>query len=340
MERALRAAGLLVAGLAVRLLVRAIRERRFDFRGRRVLVTGGSRGLGLELARELIAEGARVALCARDGEELERARRELAAQGGRVLAVECDVTDRDAVNRMVARVVAELGGLDVLINNAGTMVVGPLEVLTLEDFEDAMRTNFWGPLQTILAVLPEMRRQRSGRIVNIASIGGKIAVPHLAPYSASKFALVGLSEGLRAELIGAGVIVTTVCPGLMRTGSPRNATFKGNHRAEYAWFSISDALPIVSMDATRAARQILAACKRGDPEVVLSIPAKLASVAHALFPRPIAGLLGLVSRLLPGPGENGSRGVRGADSESALSPSLLTVLGDRAAARNNEIGPG
>ena len=203
-----------------------------------------------------------------------------------------------------------------------------------------MRTNFWGPLHTILAVLPEMRRHRSGRIVNIASIGGKLAVPHLAPYSASKFALIGLSEGLRAELIGAGIIVTTVCPGLMRTGSPRNATFKGHHRAEYAWFSISDALPIASMDATRAARQILAACKRGDAEIVLSIPAKLASVTHALFPRPIAGLLGLVNRLLPGPGGIGTRGARGADSESAISPSVITALGDRAAARNNQLGPG
>jgi NAD(P)-dependent dehydrogenase (short-subunit alcohol dehydrogenase family) len=330
----------MVVGLAVRLLVRAITERRFDFSGRSVLVTGGSRGLGLELARELIVEGARVAICARDAEELERARQDLAARGGRVLAIPCDVTDRDAVNGMVARVVAELGGLDVLVNNAGTIVVGPLEVLTHEDFEDAMRTNFWGPLHTILAVLPEMRRHRSGRIVNIASIGGKLAVPHLAPYSASKFALVGLSEGLRAELIGAGIIVTSVCPGLMRTGSPRNATFKGHHRAEYAWFSISDALPIASMDATRAARQILAACKRGDAEIVLSIPAKLASVTHALFPRPIAGLLGLVNRLLPGPGGIGTRGARGADSESAIAPSVITALGDRAAARNNELGPG
>ena len=330
----------MVVGLAVRILVRAIRERRFDFSGRSVLVTGGSRGLGLELARELIVEGARVAICARDAEELERARQDLAARGGHVLAIPCDVTDRDAVNGMVAHVVAELGDLDVLVNNAGTIVVGPLEVLTHDDFEDAMRTNFWGPLHTILAVLPEMRRHRSGRIVNIASIGGKLAVPHLAPYSASKFALVGLSEGLRAELIGAGIIVTTVCPGLMRTGSPRNATFKGHHRAEYAWFSISDALPIASMDATRAARQILAACKRGDAEIVLSIPAKLARVTHALFPRPIAGLLGLVNRLLPGPGGIGTRGARGADSESAISPSVLTALGDRAAARNNELGPG
>lgn len=339
MRPAVLAAGTLAAGVGTRFVVRALRARAFEFSGRPVLVTGGSRGLGLELARQLVAEGARVAICARDAAELERARQDLARRGGHVLTVECDVTDRDAVNRMVARVRAELGGLDVLVNNAGTIVVGPLEVMTLEDFEEAMRTNFWGPLQTIAAVLPEMRRRHSGRIVNIASIGGKLAVPHLLPYSASKFALVGLSEGLRAELARDGVVVTTVCPGLMRTGSPRNATFKGQHRAEHAWFSISDALPIVSMDATRAARQILRACRRGDAEAVLSLPAKVATVVHALAPGLTADVLGLVNRLLPGPGGIGTGRAQGAESESPLSPSVLTALGDRAAVRNNEVAP-
>ncbi|MEJ7710408.1 MAG: SDR family oxidoreductase [Pyrinomonadaceae bacterium] len=139
---------------------------------------------------------------------------------------------------MVQRVTETLGGIDVLINNAGLIQVGPLEVMTLEDYEEAMRTHFWAPLYTILAVLPQMRRRQEGRIVNISSIGGKIAVPHLVPYSASKFALVGLSTGLRTELAKDKIVVTTVSPGLIRTGSPRNATFKGKHREEYAWFSI------------------------------------------------------------------------------------------------------
>src|SRR5947208_13760729 len=128
-----------------------------------------------------------------------------------------------------------------------------------------------------------MRAHREGRIVNISSIGGRVSIPHLVPYSASKFALVGLSDGLRAELAKDNVIVTTVCPGLMRTGSPRNATFKGRHRAEYAWFAISDSLPVTSMDAGRAARQIVEACRYGEAEVVLSLQAKLAGKFHALF---------------------------------------------------------
>jgi short-subunit dehydrogenase len=174
--------------------------------------------------------------------------------------------------------------------------------------------------------------------VNIASIGGKIAVPHLLPYSASKFALVGLSEGLRAEVAKDGILVTTICPGLLRTGSPRHALFKGRHRAEYAWFSISDALPLISMDADRAARQIVEALRRGTAERVLSLPAEIAAVARALFPGLSAGLLDRVNRLLPGSnGAAGRRAVKGEGSASALSPSWLTALGDRAARRNNQL---
>src|SRR5439155_20746967 len=133
--------------------------------------------------------------------------------------------------------------------------------------------NFWSALYTIEAAVPDMIRRGGGRIVNITSIGGKISVPHLLPYCASKFALVGLSEGLHAELKRLGITVTTVVPGLMRTGSPRNADFKGQHRAEFTWFNISDTLPVISMSAEAAARQIICACKRGDAEVILSLPA-------------------------------------------------------------------
>ncbi len=253
------------------------------------------------------------------------------------MAVPCDVTERTQVKELVSVVSEHFGGIDVLVNNAGVIQVGPIEVMTIEDYEEAMQTHFWGPLYATLAVLPEMRARREGRIVNISSIGGKISVPHLVPYSASKFALVGLSEGLRAELKKDGVIVTTVCPGLMRTGSPRNAVFKGRHRAEYAWFSISNALPVSAMKAERAARQIIAACKRGDAEVVLSIQAELVAKFHGLFPGLTADLLGLVNYLLPEAGGIGRRRAFGKDSQSGWSPSLLTVLNERAAEQNNEM---
>lgn len=330
---------LLAAGLGAAWVARSVlRGRRYlDLRGRVVLVTGGSRGLGLVMARELVARGAKVAICARDQGELDRAREDLQRRGGDVRAIACDVTDQRRVEVMVRTVEHAFGRIDMLINNAAVIQVGPLESMTVADFEEAMRTNFWGPLYATLAVLPGMRRRGGGRIVNISSIGGKISVPHLLPYSASKFALTGLSEGLRAELAKDNVLVTTVCPHLMRTGSPANATFKGQHRAEYAWFSLGDSLPLVSMNAERAARSIIDAGQYGDPECTLTLQANVAVRLHALFPGLGAEALSLVNEMLPGPGGIGTRRAKGKDSHSAVSPSWLTSLGNEAAVRNNEV---
>jgi short-subunit dehydrogenase len=315
------------------------RRRWFDLRDKVAVVTGGSRGLGLVLARELVGEGAKVAICARDESELARARAELEGAGAEVLAIACDLTERDRVNGMLAQVRERVGPVDVLINNAGTIQVGPVDEMTPEDYDYALRVHFWAPLFTTLGVLPDMRRRRSGRIVNIASVGGKISISHLLPYSASKFALVGFSEGLRGALAREGVYVTTVCPGLMRTGSPRNAWFKGQHRKEFAWFSIGDSLPLVTMPATRAARRILDACRHGDAELVMPFSTAAAVKLHALFPGIAADVLSLADRLLPDPGGIGTSMRRGTESGSRWSPSVLTILSDRAAASNNELRP-
>src|SRR5581483_3612910 len=276
--------------------------RGYDFRGKTVLITGGSRGLGFVLASEFARAGAKVAICARDPTALERARAKLNARGNDIVTVPGDVTKPECVTDVVRAVNKRCGPIDVLVNNAGTITVGPLEVMTPADYEEAMNLHFWAPLRMTLAVLPDMRQRGAGRVVNIASIGGRLSVPHLLPYSASKFALVGLSEGLRSELAKDGVLVTTVAPGLMRTGSPRNASFKGRHREEYAWFSVGDSLPGLSMSAERAARQILAAARRGDAELTLSLPAKLAVRFRAAFPELTARMLASVNRLLPGAG--------------------------------------
>jgi NAD(P)-dependent dehydrogenase (short-subunit alcohol dehydrogenase family) len=334
-QTALFTVGSLSLLLALRAAVRKWRE--YSLRDKVALITGGSRGLGLVIARQMLGQGARVAICSRDRLELERAFNHLGRDHRHVLSVPCDITDREQVHAMIGIVQQHFGTIDVLINNAGIIQVGPVELMTNEDYEKAMKVHFWGPLYTTFAVLPSMRRRREGRIVNIASIGGKVSMPHLVPYNASKFALVGLSEGLRAELAKERIIVTTVCPGLMRTGSPRNAFFKGQHRAEYTWFSIIDALLLTSLSAEKAARQIIAACKRGDAEVVLSLPAKLATVVHGLCPGWTADLLGLVNALLlPAPGGIGSAQLPGKDSISPLAPSALTRLSDRAAQQNNE----
>lgn len=309
----------------------------YDLRGKTVLITGGSRGLGLVLAREFAWNGARVAICARDEQELEEASGDLQGRGAEVMAIKCDVTNMPEVEQMVSRIRERFGKIDVLVNNAGTIQVGPIDVMNREDFEKAMQAHFWGPLNTMLAVVPEMRARQDGRIVNISSIGGKIAVPHLVPYCASKFALVGLSKGLNVELRKDRIAVTTVCPGLMRTGSPRNANFKGKHRDEYAWFSISDSLPVTSIKAERAARQIVDACKQGRAELVITVQAKTAVTFDALFPELSADMLALVNRLLPEPGGIGERSAKGKDSTSNWSPSWLTKLTEEAAINNNEM---
>jgi NAD(P)-dependent dehydrogenase (short-subunit alcohol dehydrogenase family) len=317
------------------------RHRRVDFHGASVVITGGSRGLGLVVARQLAAEGARLTLVARDIDELERARIDLEGRGASVATAVCDVRNRAQVERAIAQIASERGGIDVLVNDAGIIQVGPFEHMTVEDFENAMATHFWGPLYATLAAIPHLRQSRVARIVNISSIGGKIAVPHLLPYSASKFALAGLSNGLHAELASDGICVTTVCPGLMRTGSTYNATFKGKHRQEFAWFHVAGSLPGLSMDAARAARQIVEAARRGRAELVLTLPAKAAVLMSVVCPETTQALLALTNRLLPAASLEGGTEVRsGWQSVSRVAPSFVTRSGDRATRENNEVPAG
>lgn len=331
--------GLAAGAAAVVAAGRAVRARHtIDFRGRVVVITGGSRGLGLVIARQLAAEGAKLCLLARNEAELARAREQLTALGAEVMTVRCDVRRRADLRAAVDQILDRWAAVDVLINNAGVIQVGPLEHMTTEDFENAMATHFWGPLHLMYETVPAMRRRGFGRIVNISSIGGRVAVPHLAPYAASKFALAGLSDAVRSELDQYGIRVTTVAPGLMRTGSPRNADVKGQHEAEYAWFAISDSLPGLSISAERAAAQIIEACRYGDPELTITLPARLAVLANYVAPDMVATAMMLANRLLPGPaGVQGDRHKKGRDSESKWAPSAATVLTDRAAVVNNEI---
>jgi short-subunit dehydrogenase len=261
----------------------------------------------------------------------------LAAEGVDLHTSVCDVTRPDQVAEMIASVRRDLGQIDVLVNNAGIIGVGPAGVMTPADYENAMATNFWAALYATGEVIDDMRRRRSGRIVNVASIGGRIAVPHLLPYSASKFALVGWSSGLRAEVKQDNVFVSTIIPGLMRTGSPRNADFKGQHRAEYAWFSVMDSLPVTSMCARRAAERIVRACEYGEAEVTLSVQAKIAVKIAGLFPGATAEAMSWFNQMLPSEGGVGTEVRKGKESQSEWAPSRLTALSDRAAVQNNEM---
>jgi NAD(P)-dependent dehydrogenase (short-subunit alcohol dehydrogenase family) len=284
------------------LLWRELRARSTSLRGQVALVTGGSRGLGLLLARELAAEGCQVAICARDAAELERARLNLGNFGHDVFAATCDVSDRAQVEALIGQVVVRYGRLDLLINNAGVIQVGPAETMNIVDFQQAMAVNFWGMVYASLAAAAEMKdRGVGGRIVNITSIGGTVAVPHLLPYDCAKFAALGFSEGLRVELARHGISVTTVVPSLMRTGSYTNAMFKGRQDSEFGWFSFAANARLTSMDARRAARRIVKAAKLRTPELVLGWQAKVLRIAKSLFPGTLSRVLVAVNRLLPAP---------------------------------------
>jgi short-subunit dehydrogenase len=325
-----------VGGYAAYRLV-VSQARRFEFRDRVVVITGGSRGLGLVLARQLADEGARLAICARSEAELNRAAEDLRSRVGTVFTYECDITQPEQLKDFITNARYELGPIDVLINDAGVIQVGPFETQTEKDYEEALAVHFWAPLRAIELVVPEMASRGGGRIVNISSFGGRIGVPHMAPYCASKFALNGLSQTMHAELARYGIFVTTVCPGLMRTGSPRHAWFKSQHRAEYAWFSLGAATPGLSISAESAARQIINACRRGRAMLTISLPAKLGVIMNTLAPELTADLAALAAQLMPGPGGVGATAIEGSGSGSAVSPSILTLLNERAAIANNEM---
>ena len=283
--------------LAVILMLRL--QARYPLRNKIVVITGGSRGLSLAMAHEFARHGAQLALLARDAEELQRAAADLLRFKAQVSTWLCDVQEAREVERTISAIGEKYGRIDVLVNNAGLMLVAPLEAMAKEDFEEAMQVHFWAPYHVTMAALPYLKRNAESRIVNISSIGGRVAVPHMAPYCASKFALAGFSDALRAEVAWQGVRVTTVSPGLMRTGSHVNATFKGSHAKEFAWFSIGAGMPLLSISARRAARQIVAAARRGRPELTITLQARALILAQATMPNLLARILETVNSLLP-----------------------------------------
>jgi short-subunit dehydrogenase len=326
------------AGVGLGMLARGIYNRlnRYDLAGKVILITGGSRGLGLEMARLVSSKGAKVAICARNEDQLAKAEAELQATGAEVLAIRADLRDPKQALELIADVESHFGKVDVLINNAGVMELGPENVMEVPDYKEVMDSNLWSALNTIKAVLPCFLAAGQGRIVNICSIGGKIAVPHMLPYSVSKFALVGLSEGLSAELRKNNIRVTTVIPNLMRTGSPRNVSIKGDHEKEYAWFKIADSLPFLSQNSRQAAEEIVEALQNGDRHLTLTWTAKLVTVLKGLMPETVIALSQVANGLLPKSDNRQTK--KGFESESAVTKGKLASMTDEAARENNELG--
>ena len=301
-------------------------------------MAGASRGLGLLVAKELLSRDFDVAVCARDAAELACAR-EMLSPFGTVRDYVCDVAEADQVEALVRDVERDLGPVDVLITVAGIIQVGSVEGVTVEQFRDAVTTMTMGPVHTALAVLPGMRERGRGRIGTIASVGGLVSVPHLLPYCTAKFGAVGFSEGLGASLSGTGVTATSIDPGLMRTGSHEGAYFTGESQNEYAWFAPSASLPVLSMNADRAARLIVDGVLAGRPIVLLGWLPKVAQRVRGIAPGLTIRALGVVNRVLPSASPQQTDLVVGATAKQRLGSRVvnaLSTLGSKAAQRNNE----
>jgi short-subunit dehydrogenase len=266
-------------------------------------VTGGSRGLGLLITARLALRGYRVTILAGDTDELDRAVAwVLDRTGSAPRPVTCDVRNEQAVTAAVGQTARDEGGLDLVIANAGVIQVAPAETAGTRAFKDAMETIFDGTLHTSLAAMPYLRRSTAGgRLGLVGSIGGLLAVPHLVPYSCAKAAVRALGEGLQEETEGSTVSVTTVHPGLMRTGSHLQAEFGGRSENEFAWFSALAGMPLLSMDAERAAERIVRAVERRRTRLVLTPAARAGALVHGVAPRLVTRASGLAAQLLPAP---------------------------------------
>ncbi len=301
-------------------------KRRIELAGKVVVITGSSTGLGLLLARQAARLGATLVLAARDDDDLKAAEAEVRAEGAvEVLRVPTDVARVDEAKALVSRTIERFGRIDVLVNNAGIMIVGPVAAMTEDDYRQLLDTNFWGAVHTTLAALPHMRDRQFGRIANVISIGGQAVVPHMVPYLASKFALTGFTKGLRAELSRDNILVTGVYPPPIRTGGHAHAWFKGDKAAEYAWFALSDTIPGLAASAEATARKLWEAVCNGDPELMVGLPTRVLTVFEALFPEWAGELNALVERTLPGPKNLGEPATQGQHLQGTL-PTVLNRL--------------
>jgi len=285
--------------------------------GQVAIITGGSRGLGLALAHRFGRAGLKLVLASRHQAELEKARAELLQSGdvtdpADILLVACDLTDPAAAPALIDQTLLAFGQIDVLINNAGIIEVGPFGDQPIDAYYRAMQTNFFAALHTIHAAIPYLLsaplhgKKPHRAIVNIASIGGKIPVPHLLPYVAAKFALTGFSEGLHAELRHKGVRVTTVCPGLMRTGGESHAHFTGERDKEERWFNLGATTPVLAASAEHAANRIFNAVQAGRAEITITPQAWLAARIHGLAPGATQFAAALVNHYLLPAGRHAS----------------------------------
>lgn len=308
---------LLAAAGAGGLVLLTRRFFRGTYRDQVVVITGGSRGLGFAMATELVARGAEVILLARDADELQEARAKL---GPRAHPIRCDVTSRSQLSRALHSVMRDFGRIDTFIHNAGLISVGPFQSFTDRDFKDAIDLHLNTAISAIRILQPLM--MSGGRIAFISSIGGKVGLPHMSAYSATKFALGGFADAARPELASDGISLTVAYPGLMRTGSPNQAIVKGDPEHEFLWFAAADELPLFSMSANRAARKILNAILTHRSEIIVGWSAKALTLLRTLAPEFTALSMRIANAALPK--SESTVGVKGSEARAAFENSAVT----------------
>ena len=197
-----------------------------DFKNQVVLITGASSGIGKDTAIEFAKLGAKIVLVSRKKDKLEQTANELKKFDTSILVCPCDISKRDQVKEMSKTVLEKFGSVDILINNAGFAIYGSVSDLTIDEIESQMETNYFGMIYCTKNFLPSMLTKKSGHIVNVASVAASFGLPGIASYCASKFAMLGFSEGLKHELKDTGVGITVVSPIMVRTNFFEHSSFK------------------------------------------------------------------------------------------------------------------
>lgn len=249
--------------------------------GKVVVITGASTGIGKEASIQFAKQGANVALIARRKEKLEQVKKELEKFQTAIDIFPCDVSNKSQVKHMSDSVLDRFGSVDILVNNAGFAIYGPVSDLSIDEIESQMQTNYFGMVYCTKNFLPKMLEQKSGHIVNVASVAASIGLPGIASYCASKFAMLGFSEGLKHELSGTGVGITVVSPIMVRTDFFDHPSFE--KMPKYSPTSLS---------AKTVARSILKAANSPRLEIIVPSVVRGAVWAKQTFPYFINPVIG------------------------------------------------
>jgi len=257
-----------------------------NFKNKVVVITGASSGIGEASAEQFAKKGANLVLVARRKEKLEQVEKKLAKYSIKTLIQVCDVSDKEQVKQMSEKVIETFSKIDILVNNAGFVIYGKIKELSIEDIESQMKTNYFGTIYCTKLFLPYLLKQNSGHIVNVASVGGSFSVPGITSYCATKFAMLGFSEGLHHELHGTNVGITAVSPIMVRTRLFDHSSFK----------KFTKHATGISLSSETVANAIIKAANSSRSEIVVPSVVRIAIWFKQTFPFFINPIIGSVFR--------------------------------------------